>query len=94
MLADCSRWDAACAGTAAERDGTKSLSPRRAALALSCQAVYMCTLKETAVIMSGCVHVYIEGDCCHHVRLCVHVYIEGDCCHHVRLCVHVYIEGD
>ena len=33
MLADCSRWDAECAGTAAERDGTKSLNPRRAALA-------------------------------------------------------------
>ena len=33
MLADCSRWDAECAGTAAERDGTKSLNPRRTALA-------------------------------------------------------------
>ena len=33
MLADCSRWDAECAGTAAERDGTKSLYPRRTALA-------------------------------------------------------------
>ena len=33
MLTNCSRWDAACAGTAAERDGTKSLIPRRAALA-------------------------------------------------------------
>ena len=35
MLADCSRWDAECAGTAAERDGTKSLYPRRTALACS-----------------------------------------------------------
>ena len=35
MLADCSRWDAECAGTAAERDGTKSLYPRRTALAWS-----------------------------------------------------------
>ena len=33
MLSDCSRWDTECVGTAAERDGTKSLNPRRAALA-------------------------------------------------------------
>ena len=38
MLADCSRWDAECAGTAAERDGTKSLNPRRAALAWNMSA--------------------------------------------------------
>ena len=66
MLADCSRWDAECAGTAAERDGTKSLYPRRTALACPIshsELVYLFLSRFTPNQRTMCISSNVT--CCH-----------------------------